>query len=154
MPVTVRAATLADLDVLVSNCLGVARESEGLEPDPVQARAAAEAALTDPRKARYFVAEDTDSGAVVGSLFVTFEWSDWKNGWYWWMQGVFVQPDRRGEGIYSRMYEAVHAAARAAGDVRSIRLYVDEGNEAGLRAYRGHGMTETRYRIFEAIVSQ
>ncbi len=147
----IRGATLDDLDALVANCLAVARESEGTEPDPNEARAAAKSALLDPNKARYFVAED-EAGAVVGSLFVTFEWSDWKNGWYWWIQGVYVQPEHRGQGVYSRMYEAVHEAARAAGDVRRIRLYVDKDNEQGLRAYRGHGMEETRYRIFESEV--
>lgn len=151
MPLLVRDAESRDLDSLVQNCIGVARESEGLEPDAARVRIAVQAALEDPSKARYLVAEA--DGAVVGSLFITYEWSDWTCGWYWWIQGVFVDPARRGQGVYSRLYEAVHERALAAGDVRKIRLYVDRHNEAGLRAYRGHGMTKTEYQIFEAPVS-
>lgn len=150
MSVTVRDAESRDLKALVRNCIGVARESEGLEPDEGTVRAAVRAALKDPRKARYLVAEA--DGAVVGSLFLTFEWSDWTNGWYWWIQGVFVDPAWRGQGVYSRLYEGVHGRARAAGDVRRVRLYVDRQNEAGLRAYRGHGMHETDYLVFDARV--
>lgn len=149
--VTVRDAEAGDLEALVRNCLGVARESEGREPEPETVRAAVRAALEDPAKARYLVAQDP-GGAVVGSLFVTYEWSDWTNGWYWWVQGVYVEPAWRGRGVYSRLYDAVHERARDAGDVRKVRLYVDRRNEAGLRAYRGHGMTETDYRVFEADV--
>jgi len=107
-----------------------------------------EAALRDPAKARYFVAE---ADGVVGSLFVTHEWSDWTNGWYWWIQGVYVRPDRRGEGVYSRLYAAVHAAAREAG-ARRIRLYVDADNAQGIRAYEAHGMQRTHYLVYDAPV--
>lgn len=150
MSVTVRDAESRDLEALVRNCIGVARESEGLEPDEATVRAAVGAALDDPQKARYLVAEA--DGAVVGNLYITYEWSDWTNGWYWWVQAVYVDPAWRGRGVYSRLYDAVHERARAAGDVRRVRLYVDRHNETGLRAYRGHGMKETDYLVFDARV--
>jgi len=136
-----------DLDALVRSTLGNAFESEGLRLDEAKVRAAVRALLDDPSKGRVFLAEV--AGTVVGSLYVTAEWSDWHGAWYWWLQSVFVAPGHRGQGVYTALYRAVQQAAREAGDVRSIRLYVERHNEAGLRAYRGHGMAETAYLVFE-----
>ncbi len=154
MSVKIRAARREDLYELVRFTLGVAKESEGLVPDKSKVQASIVAALEDPRKARYFVAESIDGNTrrLVGSLFVTFEWSDWRNGWYWWIQAAYVVPEQRGTGIFRLLYEAVHAAAKAEGDVRRVRLYVEADNEAGLATYRSLGMEETHYRIFEADV--
>lgn len=148
----VRPARLEDLYDLVQFSLGVARESEGLDVDPDRVRDSIHAALQDPHKARYFVAED--GGRLVGSLFVTFEWSDWTGGWYWWIQGAYVVAERRGQGVFRAMYEAVQKAAAREDDVRRIRLYVEAENEAGLQTYRALGMKETGYRIFDAPVAR
>jgi GNAT superfamily N-acetyltransferase len=150
--VKVRPARLDDLYDLVQASIGVARESEGLEADSDVLRDSIHEALQDPHKARYFVAED--DGRIVGSLFVTFEWSDWTGGWYWWIQGAYVRPEHRRQGVFAALYEAVRQAAAREGDVRRIRLYVERDNEAGLRTYRGLGMEETHYRIFDAPVGK
>ncbi len=154
MTVTIRPARMEDLYTLVQFTMGVAKESEGLVPDKKAVQASIVAALEDPRKARYFVAESIEGQErrLVGSLFVTFEWSDWRNGWYWWIQAAYVVPALRGTGVFRRLYEAVQAAAKAEGDVRRIRLYVEGDNDAGLATYRALGMAETPYRIFEADV--
>lgn len=140
----IRAAQAGDLDALVDASIAVGQESEGLSPQREQVRASIEAALADPRKARYFVA---DEDGVVGSLFVTFEWSDWNNGWYWWIQGVYVAPSHRRQGVYRRLVEAVRQAARREGDVRAVRLYVDADNAAGTAAHEAVGFRPTSYRI-------
>ncbi len=145
----VRPAAPDDLEVLITHCLGVAQESEGLNPDETTVRAAITATILDPLKARYLVAEV--DGHVIGSLFITYEWSDWRNGWYWWIQGVYVHPEHRRQGVYTAMYEAVHAAAKEAGDVVRIRLYVHEDNPARA-AYEAHGMHLEPYRIYDAPV--
>jgi len=150
MAVHVRAARLSDLEALVRSTLGNAFESEGIQLDPARVRVAVAALLDDPHKGRVFVAEEAQQ--VLGSLYVTFEWSDWHGAWYWWLQSVFVAPEHRGTGVYSALYKSVHDAAAKAGDVRAIRLYVERHNEAALRAYRGHGMKECDYRVYEAVV--
>lgn len=149
---TVRPGRMDDLYDLVRFSIEVARESEGREPASDTVRDSIAAALQDPHKGRYFVAED--GGALLGSLYVTYEWSDWTGGWYWWIQGVYVVPERRGEGIYRAMYHAVHDAAAEEGDVKRIRLYVEKDNEAGLATYRALGMVEEPYIIFEAPVER
>lgn len=142
-----RDARPSDLEALVRSTLGNAWESEALRLDETVVRRAVRRLLDDPGKGRAFVVED--QGQVIASLYVTFEWSDWHDAWYWWIQSLFVIPTRRGQGVYTALYKHVQAAARLAGNVRSIRLYVERSNEAGLRAYRGHGMTETPYVVFE-----
>ena len=150
MHLHVRPARLSDVDALVCSTLGNALESEGIKLDVAKVRPAVVALLEDPQKGRAFVAED--GGQVVGSLYFNAEWSDWHGAWYWWLQSVFVVPERRGQGVYSALYKAVQDAARRAGNVRSIRLYVERHNKAALRAYRGHGMKETEYLVFESVV--
>jgi ribosomal protein S18 acetylase RimI-like enzyme len=149
--VTVRAARPTDLDALVRSTLGNALESEGVRLDEATARRGVQELLRDPHKGRVFVAEA--EGAVVASTYVTFEWSDWHAAWYWWIQSVYVQPEWRGRHMYTALYRAVQQAARDAKDVRAVRLYVEGHNELGLRAYRGHGMAETPYRVFEWVVA-
>lgn len=147
MAVAVRPARPSDLEALVRSTLGNALESEGLRLDPAVARRALLDLLEDPAKGLAYVAEE--DATVVGSLYVTFEWSDWHGAWYWWLQSVFVDPEVRGQGVYTALYRFVQEKARAAGNVRSIRLYVERSNAAALRAYRGHGMHETPYLVFE-----
>jgi RimJ/RimL family protein N-acetyltransferase len=148
---TVRGAVAGDLDALVRSTLGNALDSEGIELDVATVRAGVKSLLADAAKGRVFVAEE--SGRVVGSLYVTFEWSDWHDAWYWWIQSVFVAREHRGTGVYSALHLAVRQAAAAAENVRSIRLYVEKGNEAALRAYRRLGMSETHYVVFEEVVA-
>lgn len=146
----VRDARPSDLDFLVLATKGNAWETESLRLDEAVVRPAVQALLADPHKGRAFVVED--KGAVIASLYVTFEWSDWHGAWYWWIQSLYVAPDRRGQGVYTKLYQVVQEQARATGDVRSIRLYVEKANENGLRAYRGHGMKEAPYLVFEQLL--
>jgi GNAT superfamily N-acetyltransferase len=147
----VRAGRASDLDALVRSTLGNAFDSEGIHLDEATVRRGVTALLDDPHKGRLFVAED-GIGKVVGSTYVTFEWSDWHAAWYWWIQSAFVAPERRGTGVWTALYRAIQAAAKQDGNVRSIRLYVEEHNELGLRAYKGHGMAKTHYEMWEQVV--
>lgn len=142
-----RPATASDLDALVRSTLGNAWETEQLRLDESVVRRAVERLVADRNKGLAFVAEE--DGAVIASLYVTFEWSDWHDAWYWWIQSLYVVPERRGQGVYTALYRFVHEQARKAGNVRSIRLYVEKSNENGLRAYRGHGMKEAPYLVFD-----
>lgn len=148
--VTVRLGTPADLEACVRGDLGNAWETEGVRLDEAAVRRAWASLLADPSKGLCFVALDGDR--PVGTTYVTFEWSTWHDAWYWWIQSLYVVPERRGQGVYSALWRAVQEEARRRGGVRSIRLYVERHNEAGLRAYRGHGMEETPYLVFEKVL--
>ena len=146
----IRPAVPADVDVLVGFARAMAHETEGLDLDATTLRAGTAAMLADPGKARCFVVEA--DGAVVATCMLTVEWSEWRNGWLWWIQSVYVAPAHRRRGLYRRLHEHVRALAVREPDVRGLRLYVEEENRRAQGVYRAVGMTETRYRVFEEVV--
>jgi ribosomal protein S18 acetylase RimI-like enzyme len=150
MTVTVRLGIPADLDAFVRGTLGNAFETEGLRLDPEVVRRGVSKLLADHGKGLCFIAQR--DGKAVGTGYVTFEWSDWHDAWYWWIQSLYVVADSRGTGVYSAMWKAIQDEARQRGGVRAIRLYVEKGNELGLRAYRGHGMEQLPYLVFETLL--
>jgi ribosomal protein S18 acetylase RimI-like enzyme len=147
MPLLLRRAVAADAAVIADYNTRLARETEGKALDPAVLAAGVAAALADPLRGRYFVAES--GGEVVGQLMITTEWSDWRNGWIWWIQSVYVREDARRQGVFRALYEQAAAAARAEGNVVGLRLYVEEANAAAQRTYESLGMERTGYLVLE-----
>lgn len=145
--VRVRPATPADLDVLVRFSAAMAQETEGRALDPDRLRKGVRAVLESGERGRYLVAEA--GGTVVGQLLITCEWSDWRNGMFWWIQSVYVTPSARRRGVYQTLHEHVVREARERGDVCGVRLYVEKDNAIAQAAYAGLGMTVTAYRLYE-----
>jgi GNAT superfamily N-acetyltransferase len=148
MTPTVRRASASDAAVLVEFNRLLARESEGKELDPNVLAAGVAAGLTDPQKADYFVAEDPQGG-VLGSLMLTREWSDWRNGWLWWIQSVYVRADARRRGVFRALYEHVYRAAVADPAVIGLRLYMEDANETARQTYLRLGMSPTGYVVLQ-----
>jgi GNAT superfamily N-acetyltransferase len=144
----VRDATPADLDTLVAFNRAMARETEGRDLDADLLRTGTDAVLRDPARGRYLVVEDGD-GAPLGQLLITTEWSDWRNGWFWWIQSVYVRPEARGRGVYRRLHREVERLARDRGNVVGLRLYVATENRAAQAVYAAVGMSAADYRMFE-----
>src|SRR5436305_10217037 len=147
MPPTVRRAAAADAPVLVEYSRRLARESEGKALDPAVLAAGVAAALADPHKALYFVAEE--GGAVAGQLMLTYEWSDWRNGWIWWIQSVYVRADARRRGVFRALFEHVRRLAASDPGVVGLRLYVERDNEAARQTYARLGLGPTGYLVLE-----
>ncbi len=147
MALVVRDAAVADTRKIVDFQLAMARETEGIELDLEICSRGVAAVFADPGLGRYFVA--SLDGIVVGSLMITYEWSDWRNGMVWWIQSVYVMPDARGTGVYRRLYEAIQRLVRDSAGVRGIRLYVDTRNSAAQLVYERLGMDGGHYRVFE-----
>ena len=144
----IRRAISSDAPVIATFNAAMARETEHLELDPVRLLAGVEAVLSDPAKGFYTVAE-SNAGNVVGQLMITFEWSDWRNGNFWWIQSVYVDAPARGTGVYKRLYEHIRHAAAEAGNVCGLRLYVERDNTRAQEVYRRQGMQATAYQMFE-----
>ena len=144
----IRRAELPDAAVIAGFNAAMAQETEHLELDANRLRAGVEAVLSDSSKGFYFVAEST-GGRVVGQLMITFEWSDWRNGNFWWIQSVYVDTQARGSGVYKKLYAVVREAAAEAGNVCGIRLYVERDNTRAQEVYRRQGMHATAYQMYE-----
>lgn len=142
----VRAGRADDAEIITDFNARMALETEGLTLDPDTLSRGVRAALADPKKARYFIAET--AGRVVGQLMITLEWSDWRNGDIWWIQSVFVVPSARGRGAFKALYRHVAQEARVAGAV-GLRLYVEKENSAAQQTYARLGMAMTHYLVME-----
>lgn len=147
MTPTVRPATPDDVEVVCLFNRLLARESEGKELDAERLRRGVVAGLADPAKGRYFLAEV--DGAVVGQLAITYEWSDWRCGWFWWLQSVYVRSEYRRRGIFRALLEHVQTAARRDPEVCGVRLYVERDNAAAHAVYQRHGLDWTNYLVME-----
>jgi GNAT superfamily N-acetyltransferase len=147
MPLSVRDATRADTPVVVEFNRLLAEESEGKTLDLAILTPGVAAQLADPAKGRYFLAED--SGEVLGQVGLTFEWSDWRNGWMWWIQSVYVRQDARRRGVFRALFEHVRQAALRDGQVVGLRLYVDRDNVGAQRTYERLGMQANGYFVLE-----
>ena len=136
-----------DTDVLVEFNRALARETEDRALPVGRLRRGVAAVFADSARGFYLVAEK--GGEVVGALMVTFEWSDWHNGQYWWIQSVYVRPAFRRGGVYRALHRAVKARARRCPEVCGFRLYVERDNRVAQAVYRRLGMAETRYLVYE-----
>ena len=143
--IKIRNATLADLNRIVEFNIALAWESERKALQREVVTKGVEAALRDARKCLFFVAEI--GGAVVGQTMVTFEWSDWENGFLWWIQSVFVDAAYRRRGVFRALHEHVRELAIQDQDVRGLRLYVHATNAKAIETYRRLGMPKTEYFI-------
>lgn len=145
----IRVATPEDAGVLVEFNAAMALETEGKELLPEVIGAGVRSLLRRESSGFYLVAED--SGRVVGSLLVTKEWSDWRNGDFWWIQSVYVRPQFRRRGVYKRLYRHIQEMAAKDPGVCGFRLYVERENARAQTTYRALGMKETRYLVFEEL---
>jgi len=143
----IRAAAADDLAAIVAFNIALARESEDITLDPTTVYDGVWAGLADPGRGLYFLAEE--NGRVIGQTMVTLEWSDWRNGFFWWIQSVYVEPACRRRGVFRRLYQHIRALARERDDVCGLRLYVYDKNVNAIKTYRILGMKQTDYLLCE-----
>ena|SRR5579862_7273295 len=145
MPLTIRLAALADAPVIVEFNRLLAEESEGKILDTTIVLKGVQALLGDPHKGVYYLAEDGDK--VLGQISTTTEWSDWRNGWFWWIQSVYVRKEARRQGVFRALYDHVYRAASADPGVVGLRLYVEKENHGAKQTYLQLGMEDEGYVV-------
>ena len=148
--INLRVGVPEDEDAFVQFNREMARETESKELALETVRAGVRTALENPVHGFYVLAED--AGEIVGSLMVTYEWSDWRDGLFWWIQSVYVKPSHRRRGLYRRLYDFVRERARARGDVVGFRLYVDKDNRVAQQTYAALGMSKSNYLMYEEMI--
>jgi GNAT superfamily N-acetyltransferase len=147
----IRDAAPADLATIVEFNRRLAHETEDKVLDEAILAAGVKKALADPHRLRYWVAELGSPGTIVGQAAVTEEWSDWRDGWLWWFQSVYVAEPYRGSGVFRALYQHIHNAARGNSEVIGLRLYVEDSNEAAQRTYQSLGMRPGGYSVYEEL---
>ncbi len=147
----VRMASAADGDAFVRFNRAMALETENKTLDEEIVDPGVRAVFEDPARGFYVVAESGND--IVSVLMVTFEWSDWRNATFWWIQSVYVTPAFRRRGLYSRLYDFVRARARSEGDVCGFRLYVEKDNVTAQKVYESLGMSASDYLMYEETFS-
>lgn len=145
--IVIRRGTPQDAEIVAGFNSTMALETEGRPLPPQRVLAGVRRALEDETKGIYFIAER--AAQPVGQMLVTREWSDWRDGWFWWIQSVYVASHARRGGVYRALHQHVDRLARELPDVRGLRLYVDAENTAAQRVYEQLGMTRTNYQLFE-----
>ncbi|MGA7616144.1 MAG: GNAT family N-acetyltransferase [Thermoanaerobaculia bacterium] len=142
-----RDAVEADAETIVAFQLRMARETEEVELDGETCRRGVRSVFADPSLGRYFIAEA--GGKVVGSLLITFEWSDWRARTVWWIQSVFVDESMRRRGVYASLYAHVREIVDADDTIAGVRLYVDRRNRPAQLVYERLGMSGEHYLVYE-----
>lgn len=147
----VRLARQEDVETVTSFSAAMALETEGRRLDLDRLHDGTIALLESPDRGFFMVAEleQADDRHLLGQLMITYEWSDWRNGTFWWIQSVYVDPAWRRHGVFRRMHETVMATAKTSPNVCGVRLYVEESNGAAQAVYRRVGLIPSSYAIFE-----
>ena len=143
---SIRLATVADIPDLLAWNSAMAWETEHKRLDPAVLERGIAGVLEQPRRGFYLIAER--DGVAVGGLLLTYEWSDWRNGDFWWIQSVYVIPAARRGGVFRALYAEVERRAAAAGAV-GLRLYVETENRHAQATYAGLGMQRCHYFMYE-----
>ena len=132
-------------------------ETEGRTLDADTIRRGVTAVFDDPLKGFYIVAvvdetdgnPSSDTGKVVGSLLITYEWSDWSAATWWWIQSVYVDAAWRRNGVYRALYDHILAMTAGREDICGIRLYVERTNTIAQQTYNALGMSHSHYDMYE-----
>ena len=147
MRILTREATNTDVIIIADFNASMAKETENIELDRERLRKGTEALLANSSKGLYYLAEA--DGKIVGQLLITYEWSDWRNATFWWIQSVYVHPEYRRQGIFRSLYRSIETIARKRGDVCGLRLYVDTSNKRAQQTYEALGMKHSHYQMMD-----
>jgi len=143
----IRNANKDDITTIVNFNSAMAMETEQKLLDFNTVHGGVNELLNNNELGFYLIAESDDT--PVGQLMITKEWSDWRNGEFWWIQSVYVHLDYRKNNIYRKLYNEAIKLAKESENVCGIRLYVDKDNNIAQKVYSKLGMKESNYIFFE-----
>ncbi len=148
--IKVRIAERKDIETIAELNLAMAWETESKRLSPVVLTQGIRAVFDNPIHGFYVVTEC--DGQVVGCLLITFEWSDWRNGLFWWIQSLYVRPAFRRCGVFRRLHDFIKAEALRRPELCGLRLYVEQSNHGAQSAYRQIGMKCSTYQLYEEML--
>lgn len=143
----IRRATIEDKNIIVEYNYSLAYETEDKKLDLDILEKGVVAILKDENKGVYHLCEI--DGKIVGQIMYTYEWSDWRNGTFIWVQSVYVNRDHRGKGVFKTLYNHVKSMCDEDESICGIRLYVERQNHIAQETYSRLGMEECNYYMYE-----
>jgi ribosomal protein S18 acetylase RimI-like enzyme len=146
--ITVREATRDDIAAIVTFQQNMARETENKSLDAALVTKGVEALFDSGGSKGFYIVAEGD-GRPVGSMLITYEWSDWRNATFWWIQSVYVDASWRRKGVYRSMYAHIYGIANSRKDICGIRLYVERTNQIAQTTYSNLGMSKSHYDLYE-----
>ncbi len=150
--VNIRRAETNDVDTIADFNIEMAGETEDIVLPRLRLLKGVKALLEDISKGFYVMAEL--DGKPVGQAMITYEWSDWRDSTFWWIQSVYVLPQYRRMGVFRALFHHIKLIAEETTDVCGLRLYVEQGNHAAKQTYESLGMEESHYELREIMLSE
>ena len=147
MEIKILNADYSDAATIVDFQKKMALETENFQLDDKTVKQGVEAVFKDQNKGQYFLAKTQNQ--VIGSLLVLNEWSDWRNGYVWWIHSVYVKPKFREQKVFKKMYQFLKQKVENHNDLRGLRLYVDKTNLRAQKVYQALGMSNDHYELYE-----
>jgi len=145
--VQIRLATEEDKEAIADFQMKMAMETEGMHLNEETVQSGVLNVFRDPKKGKYFVA--VENGQIIASTLLTNEWSDWRNQWFLWIQSVYVLPEKRGKGVFRKMYQNIQEMVNSDNEIAGLKLYVDSENLSAIETYKAVGMDGEHYKLFE-----
>lgn len=142
----IRIATIDDVEVIVKNNLLLAKETENIDLDEQTVRKGVQNLINDKTKGSYYLYIIDD--AIVAQTLITYEWSDWRNKTFWWIQSVYVKANFRKQKIFQNLYNYIENLAKDVGSC-GLKLYVDQNNHIAQNVYNSLGMEKSHYYLYE-----
>ncbi|GIX03553.1 MAG: hypothetical protein KatS3mg113_0559 [Planctomycetaceae bacterium] len=150
LPLVIRPGRIEDHGTIVQYNLALAWETEQKQLDQHVVAAGVLQVLLGLAEAEYWVAEV--DGNVVGQMMLTREWSDWRRGWIYWIQSVYVAEGWRQQGVFSTLFHTVEDTLIKRADTVGCRLYVEQHNMRAQAIYRHLGFQQSGYIVMERIL--
>ncbi len=144
--IEIRKAAIEDSQTIADFNFLMALETENKQLDKESLLKGVRGLFENTGRGFYLVA--LAGGEIVGQMMCTYEWSDWRNSDFWWIQSVFVKKEFRGSGVFKQLYKTIERLAKEAGAC-GLRLYVEKENSSAQKVYWKMGMSETAYKMFE-----
>ena len=142
----IRIATLDDVEIIVKSNIMLAKETEEIDLDEGIVRKGVINLINDKTKGSYYLY--IIDGVIIAQTLITYEWSDWRNKNFWWIQSVYVNKNNRNQKVFNKLYNYILNLALDAGSC-GIKLYVDQNNLIAQKAYTNLGMTLSHYKLYE-----
>ncbi len=142
----IKEANRDHIEIIAKNNILMAKETENKALDYDKVIKGVEAVFENPDKGKYYIC--LEENKVIGQLMITYEWSDWRNCFFYWIQSVYTVPEKRGKGVFKALFEHVLKLVKQKKGC-GLRLYVEKDNKIAQRVYENLGMSESGYLLYE-----